>query len=399
MNATSAEEYSPRSYRIVFIALSVGFVVAGFIGTLNGPILPTFIARWKLSDASAGLFITALYLGSLAGTLLSSVAISKKGYRPTLVSGFMLAAVGTAAVFQPSHNVALVATVVYGVGYGLLVPAANLWVAEYSEKRGASALNLLNLAWGIGAMGWPPIALYAIRGQHLEGTLRGIGAASLLLAVILWMSPFQPHTEKEARQEEAKAEDGPGVWVIVGLAFLFFAYVGVENSISQWAAALAKRVLAPGDPSWALAPTLFFFGLLGGRGLASVVLLRVKDIWAVYGGVVLAGAATLVELQATRRVTLLISVGAAGLGCSSVYPVFVAWLPKWFGEQARKMAGVMFSFASLGAASLPWLVGFVSKQANSLRVGLLVPVVGCVSMLVVTALVRAQRRRALQRAG
>jgi fucose permease len=53
----------------------------------------------------------------------------------------------------------------------------------------------------------------------------------------------------------------------------------------------------------------------------------------------------------------------------------------------------------LGAASLPWLVGFVSKQANSLRVGLLVPVVGCVSMLVVTALVRAQRRRALQRAG
>jgi MFS transporter, FHS family, glucose/mannose:H+ symporter len=392
MSATSAGQYSPKSYRTVFVVLFVGFMVAGVVGTLNGPILPTFIARWNLSDSSAGLFITALYLGSLAGTLVSSVLITGRGYRPTLVLGYVLAAAGTAALLQPNHDMALAATVVYGVGYGLLVPGANLWVAEYSGRRGAPALNLLNLAWGIGAMGWPPLALYAIREQHLGGVLRGVGAAAVALAAMLWLSPFLPHARTEEKQDETKEENRTGVWVATGLAFLFFVYVGTENAISQWSAAHAKRVLMPSDPSWALAPTLFFFGLLGGRALASVVLLRMKEIWAVYGGLVLAGTATLVALSARTRMTLLGGTLLAGLGCSSVYPVFVAWLPKWFGKRARKMAGVMFSFASLGAASLPWLVGFVSKQANSLRIGLLVPVVGCVSMLAVTALLRPQRR-------
>jgi fucose permease len=56
------------------------------------------------------------------------------------------------------------------------------------------------------------------------------------------------------------------------------------------------------------------------------------------------------------------------------------------------MGGVMFSLAAIGGASLPWLVGFVSKHTDSLRIGLLVPVAGCVAMLAVTALLRPSAR-------
>ena len=392
MAAISTEEYSSRNYRIVFEILSFGFLVSGIIGTLIGPILPTFIARWSLNDSAAGFFLTAMYIGSLTGTLISSVVIERRGYKPTLALGYGLAAIGTAALIQPSYKMALTATVVYGVGYGLLVPATNLWVAEYSGPRRASALNLLNLAWGIGAMGWPPLALYAIRGQHLVGTLRVVGAAALVLALgILW-GPFLPYHRGQKDARESAERKIPGLWVAVGLAFLFFVYVGTENGLSQWSAAHAKRVLAPGDPSWTLAPMLFFFGLLGGRALASLILLRVKEIWVVYGGLMLAGTATVITLSARTRSTLFAGVCAAGLGCSGVYPVFVAWLAKWYGSKARSMGGVMFSLAALGGASLPWLVGFVSKETSSLRIGLLVPVVGCVSMLGVTALLRPQSR-------
>ncbi|HUI75196.1 MAG TPA: MFS transporter [Candidatus Acidoferrum sp.] len=392
MTALPTEEYSPRSYRIVFEILFVGFLLSGIIGTLIGPILPTYIARWSLNDSGAGFFLTAMYIGSLTGTLISSVVISRGGYKPTLALGYGLAAIGTAALIQPNYKMALAATVVYGVGYGLLVPATNLWVAEYSGHRRASALNLLNLAWGIGAMGWPPLALYAIRGQHLVGMLTVVGVASLVLALgILW-SPFLPYHRGQQNSNRSDETKAPGLWVAAGLAFLFFIYVGTENGISQWSAAHAKRVLAPGDPSWTLAPMLFFFGLLGGRALASVVLLRVKEIWVVYGGLILAGAATVVTLSAKTRSTLFAGVCAAGLGCSGVYPVFVAWLAKWFGTKARSMGGVMFSLAALGGASLPWLVGFVSKETSSLRIGLWVPVAGCASMLAVTALLRPKSR-------
>jgi fucose permease len=37
---------------------------------------------------------------------------------------------------------------------------------------------------------------------------------------------------------------------------------------------------------------------------------------------------------------------------------------------------------------MPWLVGFVSQHANSLRVGLLVPLLGCVAMIVLVTVLR-----------
>jgi fucose permease len=41
----------------------------------------------------------------------------------------------------------------------------------------------------------------------------------------------------------------------------------------------------------------------------------------------------------------------------------------------------MFALSSLGGATVPWLVGALSSRFGSLRVGLTVPLLGCVVML------------------
>jgi fucose permease len=46
----------------------------------------------------------------------------------------------------------------------------------------------------------------------------------------------------------------------------------------------------------------------------------------------------------------------------------------------------MFNLAGLGGATLPWLVGFTSTRANSLRIGLLVPLLGAIAMLILNFL-------------
>jgi fucose permease len=48
----------------------------------------------------------------------------------------------------------------------------------------------------------------------------------------------------------------------------------------------------------------------------------------------------------------------------------------------------MFSMGSLGGASMPWMVGFVSQRANSLRAGLLVPLAGSMAMIALVAVLR-----------
>jgi fucose permease len=53
---------------------------------------------------------------------------------------------------------------------------------------------------------------------------------------------------------------------------------------------------------------------------------------------------------------------------------------------------VMFALAAGGSALMPPIVGVVSRYAGSLRIGLLVPLVGCAVMLTVIGLLRPGTR-------
>src|SRR5207244_11687803 len=110
-------------------------------------------------------------------------------------------------------------------------------------------------------------------------------------------------------------------------------------------------------------------------------------------GLLIAAAGELVFITSHSPVALFIGAFFAGLGLSSLYPILVAWLTKWFGSRARKVGGVMFAMSAVGSATLPPIVGGVFRLANNtLRLGLLVPLASCVVMLSVFVLIRANTR-------
>src|SRR2546429_5489126 len=84
---------------------------------------------------------------------------------------------------------------------------------------------------------------------------------------------------------------------------------------------------------------------------------------------------TLFRSVATLAIFLL------GLGCASVYPIFIAWLSRWYGAAAKKIGGILFALASLGGSAGPGLIGAVSKYSGSLRIGLLVPLAGAIILI------------------
>jgi len=176
------------------------------------------------------------------------------------------------------------------------------------------------------------------------------------------------------------------------LGILFFVYVGTENGMSYWAADHARRAATWSSNTFTLAPMFFFAGLLSGRGAAAAVLLRLKEVHVAVGGILLAATGLSVFLIAHTPVMLFGGALFAGLGLASIYPIYIAWLSKWFGARARKVGGVMFALAAGGASTMPTLVGVVSRYSGSLRIGLLVPLAGCAVMLAVIALLRPQTR-------
>jgi MFS transporter, FHS family, glucose/mannose:H+ symporter len=377
-----------RHLKFVHGALFAGFVVSGMTATILGPSLPTFIARWGLDDTQAGLFFTTQFMGSLLGVLLSSAILSVRGYRDALVLGFFLMAAGVTGLNGASRYVALMATALYGFGFGIVIPATNLCIAEISGPRRAAALNLVNMAWGIGAIACPLLLLAGLRTNRFNAVLLSIAASALLLSISFAGMKFENLSAKsagDATAQEKRTQAHP-VHVPVALAVLFYLYIGTENGISGWAAEQAHRV-GTGNSSTVI-PMFFWAGLLTGRAISVLILARIKENWLVLTGLVLSALGTTCLILAATRAQVILGVVLAGFGLASIYPIFISWLSKWYGERARRLGGVMFSVAALGGATMPWLVGFISQHADSLRIGLLVPAVGSVSMIALVAVLR-----------
>ena len=381
---------TPHSTKFISATLFAGFILTGMVCTILGPILPVFIARWNLTDAQAGLFFTTQFTGSLAGVALSSVILAARGYREALLLGFFLMAGGVAGLNSSNEHAALLATAIFGFGFGVAIPATNLCTAEIAGARRSSALNILNMAWGIGAILCPLLILAGIKSRHITEPLLAIALAAFFLSILFSTMKFPRKTARqnpssETIEKSAKESTHP-VHVPVALALLFYLYVGTENGVSGWAAEQARRIGI--GTAATLAPMFFWTGLLSGRAISAVILSRVKEKSLVIAGLLLSAVGTACLLLATNKIQILVGVLAAGFGFSGVYPIFIAWLSKWYGERARRLGGIMFSLASIGGATVPWVVGFVSQRAQSLRIGLLVPFAGSLVMIGLVAVLR-----------
>ncbi len=376
--------------RYLLVLLFAGFVLTGLEITLAGPMMPQFIARWSLSDSRAGLLLAIEFSGSLAGVWLSSLITHFLGARTSLVVGYLMVGAGLATVNTSSMTVVLFALGALGIGYGLVVPPTNLAVAEIGGARSASLVSLVNFAWGAGAVSCSPLVLLALKNGFLPQFLFIFAGFGGLLAFSFLFAKFPGAKHAVTNSTTTAPRTSVGLVTTLTLAALFFLYVGVEVSLGSWAAAYAKRLAGGGAGISTLAPMFFYGGLLAGRASAPFVLARVREYRLVIAALILVIIGNTVFVLAATQQIAFASAALAGLGCSTIFPIYIAWLSRWYGARAVRLGGLMFSMSSVGSAAGPWFVGFVSAHAGSLRVGLLVPLASAVAMIFLLLLVRRQ---------
>jgi FHS family glucose/mannose:H+ symporter-like MFS transporter len=390
IDGQAAPSASDPKHRNLLILLFAGFVLSGVATTIVGPMLPVFIRRWSLDDGQAGLFSTVQFLAALGGTLASSAIASWRGYRPALVLGYALMGGGIAGLNADKHVLALAATGAFGLGYGLITPGTNLFVAELAGAKSASLLNLLNFTWGAGAMACSPLIALALRRNSLASLLVGFAIFGGLIVLGLLVTPFDAEHHQSIPKAAEAAHARVGLAVTIALAALFFIYVATETSIGIWAAEYAKRLANGITGMTTLAPMFFYAGLTSGRASAPLVLRLVSERKIVLGALTLAAAGITLLIASTTLNIVLLAVFLAGLGCASIYPIYIAWLSRWYGPRAKRIGGILFALASLGGSAGPGMVGFISKHSGSLRVGLLAPLAAAVAMFSIVLLLRKQ---------
>jgi fucose permease len=125
------------------------------------------------------------------------------------------------------------------------------------------------------------------------------------------------------------------------------------------------------------------------------VLRRVSEAKLLSSGLLMAALGVIALIGADSMALVVVGIGVAGLGFSSVFPLLVAKISHCFGEAGPCVAGPIFAFGGLGGATVPWLVGIASQHGGGLRTGLTVPLAAVLLMgLVLSIATRMQRNGA-----
>ena len=364
----------PDKHRSLKYYTLFGFFVIGVITVLLGQVLPILRVRLQLNDAESGLLLSAQFAGALVGTLVVGRIIRRFGFAFAGLVGLVLIIAGLPGLNLEVFVGCWIGIFIYGLGIGLTIPAFNLLTIEVTPpEMQSSAVNLLNFAWGVGAICSQPFVATVSRGNSVA-----VVTIILLLALFVVAICFT----SVIRKLHHETSDAPGydssdrIWrrrdAWLFLLFSFFV-IGVESGLHGWLTTYSDSLQGAHGPQINATVVFFSFYVLG-RGLASFVARGVSEnkLISICSATLLLG----VFLIVMNESLVLVGSAIAGLGCSAIFPTNMVRFSKIFGAGATRQATPIFIAGTAGAAAITSLVGFVSFRLGDLRWGIAVLLVG-----------------------
>src|SRR5271154_1428647 len=134
------------------------------IAAMLGTILPELSDRFHLSPSQNGTIAFAQALGLIIASVAVGPLLDDEGKKVGLVLGLALISIALLALPRsPGFRSIAVLLFLLGVGGGTVVTAANALVSDISATHRATALNLTNLFFGVGAFATPFVAANLFR--------------------------------------------------------------------------------------------------------------------------------------------------------------------------------------------------------------------------------------------
>ena len=323
--------FSEQQYGAIFLP-QVAFAVAG---ALAGGALARRIG------------MKTLLVGALLANAFSQLALAWSATQPP-VAAYLVILAGTGAV---------------GLGFGLLGAPVNGLPALLFPARREAALVAAHSAIGLGLTLGPVYASVLMAHKSwLLMPLTLLGLAGLLAVWALFTGlPREPvRAAGTTGERHAHPVSSGAFWLFVAIAVL---YAFAEGTFSNWAVVYLSEVKSLPSDTAALALAVFWGALVGGRLLASALLLKFdsRSIWRLLP--VLMAAAFLLLPLATGEALAVALFGFAGLACSAFFPLTIALASQRF---ARDVAWV----SSMLTAALMVGVGVGSFAVGALRMAL-----------------------------
>ncbi|HEY7392817.1 MAG TPA: MFS transporter, partial [Bryobacteraceae bacterium] len=259
---------------MLILAAILAIFVYGMIAAMLGTILPGLADRFRLTPSQNGKIAFSQALGLIIASVGVGPLIDNEGKKLGLILGLALIAVSLAALPRSRGYGSIVALLfVLGLGGGIIVTGANALVSDVAEARRATALNLVNLFFGLGGMATPFISANLLKRDIVKLCYAAAGFGLIALLVQAAAPIPGPNGAQSFVLTDAGTVLGRPILFLLGL-FLFL-YVSCEVGIWNW---LAQHLIAQGIPEARALNVLslgFALGVLLGRVAVSPILISV----------------------------------------------------------------------------------------------------------------------------
>lgn len=372
------------------------FLSLGMITASLGPVLPELARNNSTNLAAIGSIYTALFLGALASQVVAGPLGDRFGQRPVLAVGVVLMALGAAGLtLTPVLPLTLALAVLAGLGHGAIDLGGNVMIANLFARRSVTALNLLNLFYGVGAFGGPALVSLLLKrgGAGLPVIWLGVAVVLAALPFVVRIPEGRPDPAGHKSSSSAAAiYRSPVLWV---LGMILLVYVGTENGLGGWISTYLQNTAAFSADRGAMVAAWFWLALTGGRLISALLGTRLSPqavLFISLGGAALGGV--LLAASTGNAALSVASIFLIGLSFGSVFPTMLAITTGIFTGGPGKAGGVVTAMGSVGGMILPWAQGVLLEKVSSAAAAQFTAVMTLVMLLLFSGVQLSARRAA-----
>lgn len=375
----------------------VTLLLTGMGVALLGSIKLPLARRLAIDEARVGGMLAAFGFAIIPVIPTAGIVTDLVGKQMVVVVGSALMAASLGLLSSARrYGVAFVAVLLFSAAWASLINVINVVTPLAFPGGTASATNLGNVFFGLGAFLTPLALGFCLRRIGLTVALAALSLVALapaVLAVGVDFAALSPASGAAQSVAQRGVPADPGVAALIAdpamwlFAFVLFFYGPIESAMAGWTTTyLGERGVRESVAAGLLSAfwlTFMFARLL--TALTAKYWLVGNETRLILGLAVACVLVLSVLMLAKSRVVAIGVVLVAGLSFGPVFPTLMAQLLDHFPPQLRGRAvGMLFGVGGIGWTAIPMLMGAYARRTSVQR-SFVVAIASAVGLTLVAA--------------
>lgn len=342
------------------LASRIGFFIAGFALAIWAPLVPYVRLHIPMTDATFGLMLLCIGVGSLCCMPLSAVLTNRFSIRRCLFTVTLILLVALFIMATASSLVLLGAALfLFGGSLGVLDVILNIQGLSIENRANRSMMSNFHGMFSVGT----------IVGAVLMIVLLTIGLPALIstlvaIAAILLLSIFALRGYLDERTLRGKnAFIWPNGWILLVGLMCFIVYLA-EGVMLDWSALYLIEDKHIATAQAGLGYASFSAMVATGRFLGDGLVQLLGRVRLIVGGGLLAASGIILSIVTEHWAIALVGYALCGLGCANVSPVLISSLSKQTHMPTHLAITAATTIGFAGVLAGPAMMGAVAHYSS-----------------------------------